>query len=161
MGATGPHFSESELACKDCGVNGVKPQGVALFEDVRRLAEEHFGMGRVRMVVNRGYSCEAHNAALGGASKSQHVEGLAIDFRMLVGQDRGKGRIEWVPVSPAVVEQIARRSKLLGGIGRASNYVHIDARPKTTAMPAQWAYDANGKACAYFKAGDSTTKADG
>jgi uncharacterized protein YcbK (DUF882 family) len=152
MGATGPHFSESELACPCCGVNGVKPEGIALFEDVRRLAEDHFGMGRVSMNVSSGYRCEAHNAKVGGESKSQHMAGLAIDFQMQIGQDRGKGKTEWVSVQPSIVEQIARRSKLLGGIGRASTFLHIDARPRATAMPAQWAYDASGKACAYFKA---------
>lgn len=159
MGATGPHFTDAELQCPHCKVNGMKQEAVDLFEDVRAKAEEYFGGGRVRMLPDSAYRCEEHNAAVGGAPRSQHMQGLALDFRMQVGQDRGKGKIEWVPVQPKTVEEIARKSQKLGGIGRDDErgFVHIDARPRTTALPACWCYS-GGKEVAYYKAGVQSTE---
>tara|TARA_R110000868_G_scaffold187432_4_gene429962 strand:+ start:2738 stop:3151 length:414 start_codon:yes stop_codon:yes gene_type:complete len=126
-----------------------------LVEDVRSKAEDHFGQGRVRLSVDSAYRCPEHNAAVGGAKQSQHMLGLALDLHIEIAQDSGgKGKRKWVPVPVGVFEQIARRSKLLGGIGRddGRQFVHIDSRPRTTAMPAQWAYKGS-KEVAYYKPG--------
>lgn len=153
MGATGPHFSEKELACPCCGVNGMQQEAVDLAENVRSLAEDHFGMGRVVMKVSSGYRCAGHNATIGGAPASQHVQGLALDFFMDILQDRGKNKQEPNQVSSTVVEGIARKAKLLGGIGlnRHNNMVHIDARPKYNGVVAQWCYSPTGKEQPYYQ----------
>lgn len=156
MSITSVHFKDSELQCHcGCGVNGMQQSALDLAEDVRSKAEDHFGQGRVKIDVISPYRCPEHNAAVGGAKHSQHVLGLALDLRLEIAQDYGgKGKRKWVPVPVGVFEQIARRSKLLGGIGRDDQrgFVHIDARPRTTAVPAQWAYK-DGKEVAYYKPG--------
>lgn len=151
MGASSKHFTDAELTCPCCGVNGVQQIGVDLAEDIRSKAEDHYGMGRVKLVVDSAFRCEAHNKEVGGAKHSQHLLGTALDLRMLVAMDSGKG-VKWQPISPAIFEGIARRSPLLGGIGRDDErgFVHVDGRPKTTATPAQWCYK-GGKEVAYFK----------
>lgn len=132
----------------------MKQAGVDLAEDVRKLAEDHFGAGRVRMIPTSGFRCEDHNAAIGGAPRSQHVQGIALDLKLQVQQGDG-----WKWVDAASLEVIARRSKLLGGIGRDDErgFVHIDARPRTTALPACWCYS-GGKEVAYYKAGVQSTE---
>jgi uncharacterized protein YcbK (DUF882 family) len=152
VGLTSAHFTDSELACPCCGENGMQQSALDLLEDIRSKAEDHFGMGRVRVIPTSAYRCEAHNKAVGGAAHSQHVKGLAADWTMQVGQDRGKGKTEWVTVPVSVTEQIARRSKLLGGIGRDDErkFIHTDSRPKMNALPAQWAYK-DGKEVPYYK----------
>ena len=160
MNVTSAHFSESELICKHCGTNGMQRSTLDLAEDVRSKAEDHYGQGRVKLVVLSAYRCSEHNKEIGGAPHSQHLMGLALDVGLQIAQDYGgKGKRKWVPVSPAVFEQIARRSKLLGGIGRddARGFVHIDARPRTTAACAQWCYSGS-KEVPYYPAVQSTSE---
>ena len=155
------HFKDAELACPCCGANGVKQSILDLAEDVRSKAEDHYGLGRVRLAVSSAYRCEDHNSAVGGAKHSQHVLGLALDLRMQVAQDiGGKGARKWVDVPVGMFEQIARRSKLLGGIGRDDErqFVHIDSRPRSSAIPAQWCYK-NGKEEAYYAVKSNTERA--
>ena len=155
MSVTSAHFADEELCCPHCLINGMQQSALDLAEDVRAKAEDNYGQGRVRLTVNSAYRCPEHNVAVGGAKHSQHVLGLALDLKMEIAQDfGGKGKRKWVPVPVGVFEGIARRSKLLGGIGRDDErqFVHIDARPRTTAIPAQWAYK-SGKEVPYYAAG--------
>jgi hypothetical protein len=156
MGATGPHFGAKELSCPCCGENGMQESAIYLWEDIRSRAENHFGLGRVRIRVNSAYRCEAHNAAVGGTLKSQHVTGLAMDGVLEVAKDwGGKGGVRWERVAPALWEPIVRTCLTLGGIGRDDErwFIHADSRPRSTAIPAQWCYK-DGKEVAYYKPTD-------
>ena len=126
------HFSEAELACRGrncCGrTNGCKPELLTALEDLRAL------IGRPITVMS-AYRCREHNALIGGAKKSQHVEGIAADIRV-------EG------ISVAALEAMARKVEAFKGIGRDDHggYVHVDVR----ATPAQWCYEKSGKQCAYY-----------
>jgi uncharacterized protein YcbK (DUF882 family) len=148
--ASSAHFSDTELACPCCGVNGVTQRGVDLLEDVRSIAGLQLGMDSVRLTIKSGFRCEEHNIKIGGAKNSQHMAGTAADAVLQVKQGKAG---KWVNVPVSTFEQIARRSKLLGGIGRDDErgFVHIDARPKAQATPAQWCYK-GGKEVAYYPA---------
>ena len=130
MGATGPHFAESELACPHCGVNGCQQRLVDALEVFRTAVDKP-----VR--VNSAYRCPAHNAAVGGVIDSEHVLGLAADIRV-------------DGMSAAELEAVARRILAIRGIGRADdqNYLHVDVRPALTL--ARWCYSPNGKWCSYY-----------
>ena len=132
MGATGPHFSESELACPHCGVNGCRQELVDALEAFRALAGKP-------VMIDSAYRCPKHNAQAGGAGKSEHVEGMAADIRV-------EG------MTAAQLEEVARGIPAIRGIGRADHqqYVHIDVRPTRTL--AQWCYSPNGKWCSYYPA---------
>ena len=124
-----PHLSWSELACHDHARTPYPTiwradravQLAQTFEKVREL------LGNVAIVILSGYRTEAFNATLeGAASKSQHVQGRALDiwhqahepidiYRMLrVAQEDG-------------------RLPLLGGLGLYRSFVHMDVRPKVPA----------------------------
>lgn len=110
-GFLSPNFRASEFACRHCGQlppNGMDP---ALIDVLQRI-RDHYG---VPVTINSGYRCPTHNAAVGGASNSQHMKGTAADFVV-----RG--------VAPS---QVFRDLDPLwpGGLGRYNNFTHIDTRP--------------------------------
>lgn len=69
-----PHFTLGEFASKD-GADLVKYSTdlLALLEELRRF-------GGFTIEINSGYRTASYNRAIGGASKSQHVEGTAADI---------------------------------------------------------------------------------
>lgn len=125
--ASSEHFSDSELACKHCGVNGVHPELLDALEMLR-------GKIGKPIIVNSAYRCEAHNAAVGGVPDSEHVRGIAAD----------------IAVSGMTAEQLYAEALTIpafadGGIGVAPHqgYIHVDVRGDM----ARWAYDPAGKWC--------------
>ena len=128
--ANGPHFSDSELACPHCGVNGCQQRLVDALEAFREK------VGRP-VIVNSAYRCAAHNAAVGGTPHSEHMQGLAADIRV-------------DGMTAAEMEAAARMILAIRGIGRADhqNYVHVDVR--NTLTLARWCYEPDGKWCGYY-----------
>ena len=113
-GYASEHFKFSEFRCKCCGElhpDGDKPPETLLnyLEDIRAA----FG---APVHINSGYRCPAHNAAVGGATSSQHMAGTAADI--------------WIEeVSPKLVYDYA--DQLIGdggGVGKYATFTHIDAR---------------------------------
>lgn len=76
MGDLSAHFSSSELACRHCGrlpAETVLTHLLGHLEGLRAL------VGRPLRIVS-GYRCPAHNRAVGGARRSRHVVGDAVDI---------------------------------------------------------------------------------
>ena len=130
MGATGPHFSEAELACHHCGVNECKQSLVDVLEAFRAIVGKP-------VIVSSAYRCPQHNAEAGGAGRSEHVEGLAADIRV-------EG------MTATQLEALARKIPAIRGIGRNDHhqYIHVDVRPTLTL--ARWCYSSDGKWCSYY-----------
>lgn len=106
----GPHFKVREFACSDgSDVVLINPDIIKFLEAIRT----HFGKP---VIINSGYRTVSYNKKIKGASGSMHMYGAAADIVI-------KG------VSPDKVadyaEQLMPRS---GGIGRYSNFTHIDVR---------------------------------
>lgn len=139
MGATGPHFSESELECRGttcgpsgtgCHVNGCTERLVDALEAFRAL------VGKPVKVAS-AYRCPQHNAATPNAAKgSEHTMGEAADIRV-------------DGMTAAELEAVARKIPAIRGIGRDDhkNYIHVDVR--NTLTLARWSYDAAGRWVAY------------
>ena len=74
------YFKMSEFACRDgCEMPASARENIeALVEAVLDPAREKFGKP---IVVNSGYRCPKHNAAVGGVAASQHLRGEAADVR--------------------------------------------------------------------------------
>lgn len=110
-----PHFRQQEFKCKCCGkihpTNPTPPEVVLFWLE---SAREHFGDRPV--MITSGYRCPKHNAAVGGASTSRHMEGDAVDFHV-------EG------ISPAEVyiymDSIVGEG---GGVGMYDSFTHIDSR---------------------------------
>jgi len=102
------YFTQKEFACKcGCGFDSIDHELVQVLDAIR----EHFD---IPCRVNSGCRCEAHNTAVGGAPRSQHLLGKAAD---IVFQD----------IPPAVVAEVAIR---LGATGTKvyKTFTHVDVR---------------------------------
>lgn len=112
------YFKPQEIACRGSGLLMLTPESrdaLKRLDDLRRV------MGHP-LIVNSGYRSPAHNAAVGGAKRSKHMEGIAFDISM-------------ANVDPHRFEAEARKLGF-NGIGLyppqkpsgARNFIHIDTR---------------------------------
>lgn len=104
------NFKVSEFKCND-GSDTVliSDKLVGLLQNIR----DHFG---VAVTINSAYRTESYNKKIGGATKSQHVNGTAADIVV-------KGA---TPLEVAqYVEHIMPDS---GGIGVYQSFTHVDVR---------------------------------
>uniref|UniRef100_UPI0018DB80FE D-Ala-D-Ala carboxypeptidase family metallohydrolase n=1 Tax=Xanthomonas citri TaxID=346 RepID=UPI0018DB80FE len=72
------YFKPSEFRCR-CGNcdKGFKDMNEGLLRELDNLRER---LG-TPIIINSAIRCPAHNAAVGGAPKSQHLLGTATDIR--------------------------------------------------------------------------------
>ncbi len=91
--------------------------------------------------ISSGYRSQKHNQAVGGASKSQHCFGKALDI--YVSNLTGLALFEFM---------IKNYGSKLGGIGLYSNeliqskFIHIDTRDKKNSKEIiSWYYNASGQ----------------
>lgn len=113
------HFSNSELACKHCGINNCTPELVNALERFREAVGKP-------VLVDDAYRCAAHNAAVGGVPDSEHTLGIAADIK--------------VPgLSARELYAIAVKIPGVNGLGVDDKraYIHLDLRK----VPARWCYD--------------------
>lgn len=108
------HFSVNEFDCPCCGKNWIKDRLIHQLDKLRAA----YG---APLKVTSGYRCEAHNQAVGGAPKSQHVLGNAADVS---GYDLDK------------LYELAQIYFMAVGDGRKKGFVHVDLRPQTK----RWEY---------------------
>ena len=78
-------FRENEARCKECRLaQPAKQLPYGIEENLNALAEEVLEPVRERLgkpiVVNSGFRCPVHNAAVGGVANSQHTKGEAADI---------------------------------------------------------------------------------
>lgn len=116
MGNVSPHFNRSEFACHcGCGFTSVDVELLGVLEDIRN----HFG---APVTLDCACRCPTHNKAVGGAEKSQHMQGIAADIKV-TGQAPG-----------AVADYLEHKYPHSYGIGRYSSFTHVDVRTG----PARW-----------------------
>lgn len=124
---TTAYFKEEEFRCKCCGQlpKLCPPDGLV---DILIEIREHFDKP---VKINSGYRCPKHNKAIGGAPKSRHIVGDAVDIT--VQGIPTKKVYEWV------IEAFG--SQPLGIAKKISEdpykgFVHIDTR----GVKARWTY---------------------
>ena len=67
------HFKHSEFACPCCKTRGIDERIVWVLELLRSIANQP-------IIILSGYRCLKHNREIGGAERSKHLEGTAVDF---------------------------------------------------------------------------------
>lgn len=67
------HFRAEEFECRHCNQGTVHPHIIAILELVRHYFQQP-------VYVTSGYRCTTHNHNVGGAPRSFHLSGQAVDF---------------------------------------------------------------------------------
>jgi uncharacterized protein YcbK (DUF882 family) len=117
------HLFWSELACNDG-----TPYPVAWRFDPTRALALAAVFERLRaelnepLVVLSGYRTPQYNTQIGGARRSQHLEGRALDLTLT----RGRFTVNdlW-----SIARGLTMTEPRLRGLGRYTTFVHIDVRP--------------------------------
>ncbi len=125
------YFKPAEFTCKcsnlDC--DAVVPQQILL----SRLDELRARMG-IPLSITSGCRCIEHNKAVGGATNSAHIYGLAVDL------DTSKlDSVEKLKIFSISLD-------LFEGVGIGQTFIHVDLKHATKL---RWEYDSNGKAVNY------------
>jgi len=112
------NFNLSEFASKD-GAE-FPPE---IIENLRRFAaalQVIRDTVKAPISITSGYRSPAHNRAVGGASNSTHMQGIAADFKV-----QGMAPI----VVAAIVERLIAEGKIpQGGLKAYPSWVHYDIR---------------------------------
>lgn len=129
------YFSINEFKCK-CGKCEL-PEGMPTDSLVQALVEirEYFDKP---LIINSAYRCPTHNKKIGGASKSRHTHGDAVDFV-----------IKGVPTKEVFNHVLQTYNDAPFGIALSINdndvyrgFVHLDTR----GYKARWSYNKAGEA---------------
>lgn len=120
------HFKESDFACPCCGENLMDKATMNYVDDVR----EDLGSA---MIVESGYRCPKHNAAVGGAKGSMHPKGIAVDIKITA-------------MTPEIREKLldllrTKYKDIFKGRGVGKFNLHVDTR----LYYATWRYDDRGR----------------
>jgi zinc D-Ala-D-Ala carboxypeptidase len=104
------NFSPAEIACRGTGQLKLHPEALDKLQALRdRLGKP--------LIVRSAYRSPEHNRAVGGASRSKHMDGTAFDIAM-ANHD------------PVAFEAAAREVGFLGfGFYPRSGFIHIDLGP--------------------------------
>jgi uncharacterized protein YcbK (DUF882 family) len=68
-----PHFKLREFQCRCCSLVKLSPGLLELLEALREEWDSP-------VVITSGYRCPGHNRAVGGAFRSLHTRGMAVDI---------------------------------------------------------------------------------
>lgn len=115
------NFTQDEFACPCCGQAEVDRHLVFQLQKLRNS----FGLP---IVITSGYRCEAHNRAVGGSERSQHLLGKAVDIATshLPGHEKHR------------LLTFIFRMNTFTGVGVGGGKLHVDVR--RTEQPVVWFY---------------------
>lgn len=116
------NFTRKEFSCKcGCNFNTADILLVNVLEKLRKYLNHNFGECYIE--ITSGNRCESHNKAIGGASQSKHVKGIAADIKAYKKdthkQIHEKYIYNWLEI----------HYPNSFGIGRYDTWTHVDMRP--------------------------------
>ena len=107
------YFTRKEVACRcGCGLDTMDGETLKIADLVRSFVEKP-------VIVNSGARCLEYNRKIGSKDTSQHVKCRAMDLSW-DGITKNEVRL--------VYEYLNREYPNSLGIGRYSNFIHIDTR---------------------------------
>ena len=113
MGDVSKHFSRREFACKcGCGFDSIDAETLQVLEELRDTLREP-------ITITSGCRCAAHNKAVGGSEHSYHLTARAVDISCPLPANY-------------VYDLLDNRYPNKYGLGRYSDWVHVDTRKTMT-----------------------------
>jgi uncharacterized protein YcbK (DUF882 family) len=113
------HITWDELACRDgtaypssFKLDGRVIELVVMFERIRAIWDSS-------IIINSAYRTVAYNKSIGGASKSQHLEGKALDLQ----PPKGITVVDFYNTLKSNYKELGIR-----GLGKYSTFIHCDIR---------------------------------
>lgn len=120
-----PHLSWRELGCKD-GTPYPAQWRKTRARELARLFEHIRAIWSKPITIGSAYRTPEHNRRIGGARKSQHVRGRALDLY----PPRGVSVREFAQRVRLLANELYDAGEdLVGGIGYYPWGVHVDTRP--------------------------------
>lgn len=103
------HFHQYEFNCHCCNKNiGININLLIFLEAIRYKYKR-------AIAISSGYRCYSHNKAVKGGTRSQHLYARAADI-VVSG------------ISALSIYNLANKYNVKGGVGKYSNFTHIDCR---------------------------------
>lgn len=115
-------LEEFECGCGKC-VTTASDISANLVYQLQKLRDS-FGLP---IKIASGYRCKEHNLAIGGAPRSQHMRGKAVDIITN----------HYTPVDRYRLIQLIFRMNTFNGVGIGSGKLHVDTR---NTDPVFWFY---------------------
>ena len=112
------NFKRSELQCPCCKKCEINPVLLTRIQTLRDL----FGP----IIITSGYRCMKHNQKVGGAEKSYHLNGNAVDIRIKTFDSKRRYKL---------IKTIYELG--FTGIGIGKSKLHVDIRD---GPPSSWSY---------------------
>jgi uncharacterized protein YcbK (DUF882 family) len=124
-----PHFNIWEFRCRANNEILINAEVIA---HIQRLEKLRVWYNRA-MVINSGYRTPEHNAKIGGAKASYHMQGIASDVSLPLGEFAtfSKARQnEFLNNIKKKWLEICNTDGLGGGVGFYDVFFHLDSRKK-------------------------------
>lgn len=116
------HFTVDEFCCHDGTPYPVDWISERLLPLCTALEFLRGDLGGRAITILSGYRSPAHNAAVGGAQRSQHMEGRAADITV--------DSTAPSDVHAALLRLFEAGEIEIGGLGLYPSWVHVDVRPR-------------------------------
>jgi|TARA_Y100000310_G_C20668031_1_gene808695 uncharacterized protein YcbK (DUF882 family) len=119
------HFSREEFRCRDGSPYPFRWVDDRLYPLCQALEKIRAKIERP-LKINSGYRTSEWNENVGGAKSSQHLKGLAVDFRCI--NKKGERRIGAKELHKVVAQMIEDDEIPDGGLGSYTFHCHYDHR---------------------------------
>ena len=125
------NFNLKEFQCKSTGQVKIHEKLLELLQELRDTLDKP-------VIINSGYRSKKHNEKVGGAKRSQHLKGTAVDISLRNLDYSAKELSIFVK---NVAEDIGVGAESLG-LGYANTFLHVDVRGvEGYHAPAEWNYN--------------------
>jgi uncharacterized protein YcbK (DUF882 family) len=121
------NFSLEEMACKNANEVYLTPDTIRHAQRLQKFRDWY----NRPIIVNSWYRTPEYNKKVGGAEKSQHVQGLATDCALPdeFFQFTKSRKEEFLSNVKAKWQELVRLDNLGGGVGFYDSFFHLDSRP--------------------------------
>jgi len=85
-------------------------------------------LNQIKVTLISGYRSPEHNARVGGAKKSQHLLGKAVDLRFAIVGDKTPRHELLLEVREIIFDLIKTKKITKGGVGIYRSFIHYDIR---------------------------------
>lgn len=121
------HFNIWEFRCRANNELLINADVIAHIQRLEKFRQWY----KRAMIVNSGYRTVEHNKSIGGSPNSQHINGIASDINLPLGEFATFTKTrkeEFLQNIKNKWYEICKADGLGGGVGFYNTFVHLDSR---------------------------------